>query len=101
MNDCEEKFHRWFSKKYGTLPESQDFPLRDEFIYEVWLAAWSSAYSTGIMRGQKQGRQQIEQFNYAARSPMSYSTMEELFEGCKNGREFGLKIERWHGIMED
>lgn len=101
MNDCEGKFHHWMSRAYSELPEGQDFPADDEFLYEVWLAAWRSAYSTGIMRGQAQGRGQVEHFNYKARKRMPYSTMEELFEGCKNGREYGLKIERWHGIMEE
>jgi hypothetical protein len=101
MNDCEEKFHRWMSRAYSKLPEEQDFPLRDEHMYEVWCAAWRSAYSTGIMRGQAQGRGQVEHFNYKARKRMPYSTMEDLFEGCKTGREFGLKIERWHGILEE
>ena len=101
MNDCEAKFHAWMSRAYGALPEGQDFPADDEFMYEVWLAAWRSAYSTGIMQGQKQGRMQIEKFNKQTRTPMSYSTMEDLFEGCKNGREYGVKIERWHGIFSD
>ena len=99
LNDCDEKFISWMSRAYGKLPEGQDFRLSDEHMHEVWCAAWRSAYSTAIVRGQQQGRQQIEMFNSAARMPMSYSTMEELFEGCKNGREFGLKIERWHGII--
>jgi hypothetical protein len=101
MNDCEAKFHAWMSRAYGALPEGQNFPADDEFMYEVWLAAWRSAYSTGIMQGQKQGRMQIEKFNKQTRTPMSYSTMEDLFEGCKNGREYGVKIERWHGIFPD
>ena len=101
LNQCDQCFHSWVSRAYSELPEGQDFPADDEFMYEVWLAAWRSAYSAGIMRGQQQGRQQIAQFNYAARRPMSYSTMEELFEGCKTGREYGLKIERWHGIVPD
>ena len=96
----DEKFHYWISRAYGKLPEGEDFPLETEHMYEVWKAAWSSAYSAGIMRGQQQGRQQVEYFNYCARRPMSYSQMEDLFEGCKNGREYGLKIERWHGIFQ-
>ena len=100
MNDCETKFHHWMSKAYSQLPEGEDFPAPDDFMFEVWQAAWRSAYSTGIQHGQKQGRQQVEYFNYCARRPMSYSQMEDLFEGCKNGREYGLKIERWHGIFQ-
>ncbi len=100
MNDCESKFHTWMSKAYGKLPEGEDFPLRDEHMYEVWQAAWRSAYSTGIQRGQMQGRGQIERFNRNMRTPMGYSQMEELFEGCKTGREFGLRIEKWHGISD-
>lgn len=96
---CDQSFHSWVSRAYSELPEGQDFPADDEFLYEVWLAAWRSAYSTGIMRGQKQGRLQVEYFNKAARTPMPYHTMEDLFEGCKTGREFGLRIERWHGIV--
>ena len=98
-NDCNEKFHRWMSKAYSKLPEGEDFPMPTEFMLEVWQAAWRSAYSTAIQHGQKQGRGQIEKFNRQARTPMSYSTMEDLFEGCKTGREFGLKIEKWHGIF--
>jgi hypothetical protein len=96
----DEKFHHWISRAYSKLPEGEDFPLETEHMYEVWKAAWSSAYSAGIMRGQQQGRQQVEYFNYCARKPMSYSQMEDLFEGCKNGREYGLKIEQWHGIFQ-
>ena len=100
MNDCENKFHHWMSRAYSELPEGEDFPSPDDFMFEVWQAAWRSAYSTGIMQGQKQGRRQIEKFNRQARYPMSYSQMEELFEGCQNGREYGLKIEQWHGIFQ-
>jgi hypothetical protein len=99
INNCDERFLAWVSKAYSELPEGQDFPAPDEFMLEVWQAAWRSAYSSGIMQGQKQGRMQIEKFNKQTRTPMSYSTMEDLFEGCKNGREYGLKIERWHGIF--
>ena len=52
-------------------------------------------------QGQKQGRMQIEKFNNQTRNPMPYYTMEDLFVGCSNGREFGLKIERWHGIFPE
>ena len=88
------------SRAYSELPEGEDFPSPDDFMFEVWQAAWRSAYATGIMQGQKQGRRQIEKFNRQARYPMSYSQMEELFEGCQNGREYGLKIEQWHGIFQ-
>jgi len=99
INNCDERFLAWVSKAYSELPEGQDFPAPDEFMLEVWQAAWRSAYSSGIMQGQKQGRMQIEQQNNKGRTPMPYYTMEDLFVGCTTGREFGLKIERWHGIF--
>jgi hypothetical protein len=98
LNDCDEKFHAWVSRAYGKLPEGQDFSLEDELLHEVWVAAWRSAYSTGIMRGQKQGYVHMQHLAEDRRKPMSYLEMADLFEGCKTGREFGLRIEDWHGI---
>lgn len=102
LNSCDNKFVIWIASNHYELPGNYAVTpnlYKDDPMYAVWQAAWRSAYSAGIMRGQKQGRQQVEYFNLKARRPMSYSTMEDLFEGCKNGREYGLKIERWHGIF--
>lgn len=96
LNKCDEKFWSWFSNEYSKLPEGEDFPVSDENIYELWSSAWPTAYATGLARGQKQGRMHVEE-----RTPMPYYTMEDLFVGCSNGREFGLKIERWHGIFPE
>jgi len=101
LNTCDNKFVIWMVSNRCELPGNYAATpnlYKDDPMYGVWQAAWRSAYSTGVMRGQKQGRQQIEKFNKQTRTPMSYSTMEDLFEGCKNGREYGVKIERWHGI---
>jgi hypothetical protein len=98
LNDCDERFHAWVSRAYGKLPEGQDFSLEDELLHEVWVAAWRSAYSTGINRGQNQIVARWRMREETKRTPMSYLQMADLFEGCKTGREFGLRIEDWHGI---
>ena len=98
MNDCETKFHYWMSKAYSKLPEGEDFPLEMEHMYEVWQAAWRSAYSTGINRGQNQIVARMRMREKIERTPMPYWAMEDIFSQCKTGREFGKKIEEWHGI---
>ena len=95
LNKCDEKFWNWFSDVYAELPIEEDFPCEINFLYEIWSQCWSVAYSVGRARGHKQGY-----FSAVGgpRFPMSYYKMEELFIGCKTGREFGLRIEKWHGI---
>ena len=97
-NKCEKRFHEWVSKTYSELPEGQDFPAPDEFMYEVWQAAWRSAYSTGLARGQNQMAARWHMAEDKKRIPMPYTTMADLFEGCETGRQYGLRIEKWHGI---
>ena len=99
LNKCDEKFWSWFSNEYSKLPEGEDFPVSAEIIYELWSSAWPTVYATGLARGHSQRRIHVMPQNNKGRIPMPYYTMEDLFEGCKNGREFGLKIERWHGIF--
>lgn len=98
MNKCEESFHRWLSKTYSELPEGEDFPAPDGFMFEVWQAAWRSAFSTGLNHGQNQIMTRWRMMEKKARTPMPYTTMADLFEGCTTGREYGLRIEKWHGI---
>ena len=98
LNNCDERFHAWVSRAYGKLPEGQDFSVEDELLYEVWVAAWRSAYSTGINRGQNQIVARYRVREEIKRTPMSYQEMADLFEGCTTGREFGLRVERWHDI---
>lgn len=102
LNRCDNKFVQWMVMNNLELPGNYAVNpslYKDDPLYVAWKAAWSSAYPSGIMNGQKQGRKQIEVINKKHRSPMSYYEMADLFEGCKNGREYGLKIERWHGIF--
>ena len=98
MNHCDISFLEWFSKTYAELPEGEDFPCDTEFMHEIWVRCWRRAYTAGIMRGQKQGRMHVERFNVRVRTPMPYYAMEDLFIGCKTGREFGRRVEKWHGI---
>ncbi len=98
INKCDERFHEWVSRAYSELPEGQDFLAPDEFIYEVWQAAWRSAYSTGLARGQNQVKTHWRMSKDKKRTPMPYTAMADLFEGCETGREYGLRIEKWHGI---
>lgn len=92
MNKCDSKFWDWFSVSYAENPEKHR--LNDEEMYAIWQTCWQIAYSTGLHRGQRQGRL----WGRYERKPMSYFEMEELFIGCKTGRDFGQKIEKWHGI---
>lgn len=101
MNKRDEKFWHWFSTQYSKLPEGKSFPLDDEDLYDLWCSMWQTAYHVGMQRGYMQGRHRPPAPLYPKRQPMPYYTMEELFTGCKTGREFGLRIEKWHGIGED
>lgn len=98
MNDCENKFHYWMSKAYSKLPKGEDFPSPDDFMFEVWQAAWRSAYSTGVNRGHRQRATQWHVREERKTIPMPYWQMEDLFSQCQTGREFGQKLEEWHGI---
>jgi hypothetical protein len=94
LNNCDSKFVFWMDENRMLVPG--DF--RDDPMYKAWCAAWNRAYSTGLMRGQKQGRMHMQHLAEDRRKPMPYYEMEELFEHSKNGRDYGLKIEQWHGI---
>jgi len=104
LNRCDNKFVQWMVENNLELPGNYAVNpslYKDDPLYAAWKAAWSSAYPSGIMNGQKQGRKQIEMVNTKYRKPMSYLEMADLFEGCNHGREYGLKIERWHGIFHE
>jgi len=95
LNRCDAKFLYWFSNAYSELPEGEDFLVNVEFLHSIWSSCWSSAYSVGRARGHRQGWQHAVG---GPRFPMGFHKMEELFIGCKTGREFGLRIEKWHRI---
>lgn len=99
LNKCDEKFLNWFSNTYGNLKEGEDFSCDVDFMYEIWKKCWSSAYSVGRLRGHQQGYHHgVYVKTNSPLHPMPYYTMEDLFVGCKTGREFGLRVEKWHGI---
>jgi len=101
MGRCEDKFNEWFSEAYSKLPEGEDFPLDDEFMYKVWLACWRRAYGVGLAHGQNQMVIRYRQREERKVTPMSYTEMESLFKQCSSGRDFGRLVERWHGIRGD
>lgn len=98
MSKCDEKFHEWFSEEYSKLPEGEDFPIDDEFMYDIWLTCWRRAYGVGHAHGQRQMITHYRQKETRAVTPMSYIEMESLFRQCSSGRDFGRLVEKWHGI---
>ena len=94
LSQCDAKFVAWAEKNKITIPDV----FKDDPTYKIWLSAWRVAYAVGLQRGHEQREKQ-----YYIRSkrlrPLSFSEMEELFEGCTNGRQFGLRIEERHGIL--
>jgi hypothetical protein len=94
LSKCDEKFWDWFSRAYAKLPEGQDFPLDDEDLYDLWVSMWPVIYHTGMAYGRG---------NAPVRRPMGDMNMRWLFDKCasKTGLEFGLMVEKWHGITWD
>jgi hypothetical protein len=101
LSKHDQKFWLWFSKAYSKLPEGQDFPVSVEVLYEIWMGGWWSAYSVGWADGHNSMLNKMNKLKKERRTPMPYYKMEDLFIGCKTGREFGLRIEKWHGIKDD
>lgn len=98
MSTCDDKFHEWFSIAYSKLPEGEDFPVDVEFMYYVWKACWSRAYGVGQARGQHQMIIHYRTKEIRSRHRMPEVVMRETFTKSLSAREFGLAIEKWHGI---
>jgi len=98
MGRCEDKFNEWFSEAYSKLPEGEDFPLDDEFMYDIWKACWSRAYGAGHVDGRNQIETRYRTKEIRSRHRMPEVVMRETFTNSLTAREFGLAIERWHGI---
>jgi hypothetical protein len=98
MSRCDEKFHEWFSEEYAKLPEGEDFPVDDEFMYKVWIACWKRAYGVGLAHGQNQMIVHYRQKESRKIHRMPDVVMRETFNKSITAHEFGRAIERWHGI---
>jgi hypothetical protein len=101
MNRCEETFQDWLSDAYSKLPEGEDFPVDDEFMYEIWQRCWRRAYSIGLSHGQDQTVTRFRMMEERKVTPMPNDVMLQLFKRCQTGREFGKEVEKWHGIREN
>ena len=98
MSTCDEKFHEWFSIVYSKLPEGEDFPVDVEFMYDIWLTCWRRAYGVGHAHGQRQTIIHYRTKEIRSRHRMPEVVMRETFNKSSSAREFGLAIEKWHGI---
>jgi len=98
MGRCEDKFNEWFSEAYSKLPEGEDFPLDDEFMYDIWKACWSRAYGAGHVDGRNQIETRYRTKEIRSRHRMPDVVMRETFDKSITAHEFGRAIERWHGI---
>lgn len=98
MSRCEYKFNEWLSEAYSKLPEGEDFPVDVEFMYDVWKACWSRAYGAGHVDGRSQIETRYRTKEIRSRHLMPEVVMRETFNKSSSAREFGLAIEKWHGI---
>lgn len=98
MSRCDEKFQEWFSEAYAKLPEGKDFPVDVEFMYGIWKSCWSRAYGVGHAHGRNQVEINYRTKEIRTRHRMPEVVMRETFTKSLSAREFGLAIEKWHGI---